>query len=297
MAELPAWRWQVWSASVRGASHLRSQTPNQDAVAHWVSEPNPRGPVILAVADGHGSDRSYRSDIGSQLAVAMAIETCRDFVNDLREATPSQVKQSAEQRLPNLLVKQWQSEVERHWQNNPLTDAERERWPAARDLASREAEATPKEKFRIYGSTLLVILADEAYALFLQLGDGDLLVVQDDAEANLSVSRPIARDETLIANETTSLCQLDAASKFQVRLSVFGERPPALLLACTDGYSNGFETPAGFEQVGPDLCRALRQDGVAIIGEELPAELERVSSLGSGDDVTAGFIFREDVQP
>ena len=297
MADIPAWRWRVWSASVRGASHLRSQTPNQDAVAHSLDESNPRGSVILAVADGHGSDRSFRSDIGSQFAVTLAIETCRNFANDIREKTPSQVEELAKQRLPTLLMKQWQSEIGQHWRNNPLTDVECERWPAARDLASRETEATPKEIFRVYGSTLLVILADEAYALFLQLGDGDLLVVQDDAEANLSVSRPIARDETLIANETTSLCQLDAAAKFQVRLSVFGERPPALLLACTDGYSNGFETPEGFEQVGPDLCRALRQDGVAAIGEELPAELERVSSLGSGDDVTAGFIFREDIQP
>ena len=295
MADIPAWRWRVWSASVRGASHLRSQTPNQDAVAHWLSESNPRGPVILAVADGHGSDRSFRSDVGSQFAVRLAIETCRNFANDLHEKTPSQVEELAKQRLPTELVKQWQSEIEQHWRGNPLTDAERERWPAARDLASRESEATPKEIFGVYGSTLLVILADETYALFLQLGDGDLLVVQDDSDANLSVSRPIARDETLIANETTSLCQLDAAAKFQVRLSVFGERPPALLLACTDGYSNGFETPAGFEQVGPDLCRALRQDGVAAIGTELPAELERVSALGSGDDVTAGFIFREDI--
>lgn len=165
MADLPGWRWRVWTASVRGASHLRSQMPNQDAVAHSLNESNARGPVILAVADGHGSDRSFRSDVGSHVAVTLAIENCREFANDLRGATPSQVKQSAEQRLPTLLMKPWQSKIEQHWRDNPLTDAERERWPVARDLASRETEVTLKEMLRVYGSTLLVILADEAYAL------------------------------------------------------------------------------------------------------------------------------------
>lgn len=289
------WRWRVWECSVQGASHVRQQLRNQDAAAHWIGGDEPRQPVVLAVADGHGSDKSFRSHVGSDFAVSTAIDIGREFVRETRDATPSEVKQAAEQRLPLLLTKFWQDKVAQHWAEHPLTAEELERWPAARQLQQREPPVPDKEILRAYGSTLLVIIADHRSMLCLQLGDGDMLAVEDDSDGGLSVSRPIERDETSIANETNSLCQLDAAQRFKVRFSVFGEQAPALLLACTDGYSNGFESAAGFEQVGPDLCRALRQDGVAALAAELPGELERVSALGSGDDVTAGFIFREDI--
>lgn len=323
------WRWRVWECSVQGASHVRQQLRNQDAAAHWIAGDEPHQPVVLAVADGHGSDKSFRSHVGSEFAVSTAIDIGREFVCETRDATPSDVKQAAEQRLSLRLTKTWQDKVTQHWTDHPLTAEELERWPVARQLQQREtprgeceldvarascpcdfpekqqgrdALATFRsqplaahEILRTYGSTLLVIIADHRSMLCLQLGDGDMLAVQDELDGELSVSRPIERDESSIANETNSLCQLDAAKRFKVRFSLFGERAPALLLACTDGYSNGFESPAGFEQVGPDLCRALRQDGLAALATELPGELERVSALGSGDDVTAGFIFREDI--
>ena len=289
------WRWRVWECSVQGASHVRQQLRNQDAAAHWIAGDEPHHPVVLAVADGHGSDKSFRSHVGSEFAVSTAIDIGREFVRETHEATMSEVKQAAEQRLPLLLTKSWQNQVTQDWADHPLTDEELERWPAARELQQREPPVPNKDILRTYGSTLLVLIADHRSMLCLQLGDGDMLAVQDDSDGGLSVSRPIERDETSIANETNSLCQLDAAQRFKVRFSVFGKRAPALLLVCTDGYSNAFESPAGFEQVGPDLCRALQQDGVTTLAAELPGELERVSSLGSGDDVTAGFIFREDI--
>ena len=289
------WRWRVWECSVQGASHVRQQLRNQDAAAHWIAGDEPHQPVVLAVADGHGSDKSFRSHVGSEFAVSTAIDIGREFVRETRDATLSEVKQAAEQRLPLLLTKSWQDKVAQHWADHPLTAEELERWPVARQLRQREPPVPDKEILRTYGSTLLVMIADHLSMLCLQLGDGDMLEVHDDSDGRLSFSRPIERDETSIANETNSLCQLDASQRFKVRFSVFGERAPALLLACTDGYSNGFESTAGFEQVGPDLCRALQQDGVTALSAELPGELERVSALGSGDDVTAGFIFREDV--
>lgn len=289
------WRWRVWACSVQGAAHVRQQLRNQDAAAHWIAGDEPHQPVVLAVADGHGSDKSFRSHVGSDFAVSTAIDICREFVRETREATLSEVKQAAEQRLPLLLTKSWQDKVAQHWANQPLTDQELERWPIAQHLRQRETLVSPHEILRIYGSTLLVIIADHRSMLCLQLGDGDMLAVQGDLNGVLSVSRPIERDEASIANETHSLCQLDAAQRIKLRFSVFGQLAPSLLFACTDGYSNGFESAAGFEQVGPDLCRALQQDGVTALAAELPIELERVSTLGSGDDVTAGFIFREDI--
>ena len=60
--------WQVITGSARGAAHRVSGLPNQDAVA---SQDGP-GAVVVAVADGHGHIRHFRSADGAALAVDVA---------------------------------------------------------------------------------------------------------------------------------------------------------------------------------------------------------------------------------
>ena len=116
---------------------------------------------------------------------------------------------------------------------------------------------------------------------------------QNPSERIIEVSRPLPRDESLIANETTSLCRDDAERRFRVRLQVFEAEPPTLILICTEGYSNAFESPAGFEQVGGDMLRVLREQGVAAVAQGFAEELDHVSRVGSGDDVTVAVVFHD----
>jgi len=51
-----AYEWGVIGATVPGASHLRAGTPNQDAILQ-VRESSIGLPIILAISDGHGSDK------------------------------------------------------------------------------------------------------------------------------------------------------------------------------------------------------------------------------------------------
>jgi len=60
--------WQVITGSARGAAHRASGLPNQDAVA---SQDGPGG-VVVAIADGHGHIRHFRSADGAALAVDVA---------------------------------------------------------------------------------------------------------------------------------------------------------------------------------------------------------------------------------
>src|SRR5207248_3596518 len=57
--------WQVITGSARGAAHRASGLPNQDAVS---SQDGPGG-VVVAIADGHGHRRHFRSADGAALAV------------------------------------------------------------------------------------------------------------------------------------------------------------------------------------------------------------------------------------
>ena len=108
-----------------------------------------------------------------------------------------------------------------------------------------------------YGATILSVIVTEYYMVFLQLGDGDILVVSEEGE----VMRPLPKDERLFANETTSLCLPYAWRDFRVRFQTIINSSPALILVSTDGYSNSFEIDEEFLKIGPDILDRLRLDG------------------------------------
>jgi serine/threonine protein phosphatase PrpC len=291
--------WRVLGASVRGAAHLRAQRPNQDALC-WLPESGNGPPVLLAVADGHGNARSFRSDRGARLATATTAEVlCAEICSveaaqlsavTLSATQLSAVKRCAEERLPRRLAHRWRQAVAEDCRQEPFTDVEWDRLLDREGPAGRKAvEANPT---LAYGTTLLAALVTEAYLLYVQLGDGDLLTVAEDG----SVARPLPSDQRLLANETTSLCSPNAWRDFQVRFQVLSQPPagshPALILLATDGYANAFASEAGFLQVGTDLLAMLRADGPDAIQQSLTAWLTEASQTGSGDDITLGIICR-----
>src|SRR4051812_9146589 len=100
-------RWRVIGQSVRGATHERTGMPNQDAI-RWLPESGATLPLILAVADGHGSPRSFRSETGARLAVEIATQVISDFLRGQRQTTIlSATKRAAEEWLPAALARGW----------------------------------------------------------------------------------------------------------------------------------------------------------------------------------------------
>ena len=276
--------WVVFSESVRGASHLRSGAPNQDAVR--VDVPlSSRKAALLAVSDGHGSPRCFRSDQGSRMAVDVAIRMTRLFLDDLIGMPTAGQKKEIEHRLPSLLVREWRKEVEQHWRQTPIAIQER----AA--LGLKLDDAVPEvPPFIAYGATLLMAAVSDMYVFFLQLGDGEILEVSGDDPPQAYSPLPI--DPSLIANETTSLCQPDAAKLFRFCFRpIQGERP-SLLLACTDGYSNAFASRAGFLQVGTDFLRLSQEMKSKVLSMSLQGWLNEASANGSGDDVSVAMLIR-----
>jgi hypothetical protein len=141
-----------------------------------------------------------------------------------------------------------------------------------------------------YGATLLVVLVTHAFILYVQLGDGDILTVTETGE----VSRPLARDEQLFANETTSLCAANAWRDLRIGFQALVGMPPALILLSTDGYANSFRDDAGFLKVGADLLEMIRAEGLDQVNENLAGWLTEASQTGSGDDITLAVISQTD---
>jgi serine/threonine protein phosphatase PrpC len=274
---------------VRGASHRRSGLPNQDAIKfHAGTDGTP--PAVLAVSDGHGSPKSFRSSVGAQLAVEVAVQVTTDFLGGMKDSPLSVVKNAAERFLPTDIVKVWTQKVAEDLSSNPFSAEELDRLEQNAGLAAKAAAVGHERDLVAYGATLLLVAVGDSYLFYLQLGDGDILTVSDKTQA---VEHPLPQDTSLIANETTSLCMKEARKLFRFRFQFVQEMPPALILASTDGYSNSFATPSDFCKVGTDLLSMIQQKGLDYVHHNLPAWLEDASGTGSGDDVSLGIICRQ----
>jgi serine/threonine protein phosphatase PrpC len=187
-------KWHIIGQSVRGAQHERLGLPNQDAIK-WIPESGGDSPLILAVSDGHGSIESFRSDIGSELAVNCAIKVIRSFLKNLPNAdTLFSSSYLVEEKLPQKIVQSWRSAVADNLATTPfriseLDKLEVEKGPAARRHVTLEPIIT-------YGSTLISVIISESYIIYLQLGDGDIITVSETGE----VARPLPVDNRLFAN-------------------------------------------------------------------------------------------------
>ncbi|HET7017772.1 MAG TPA: PP2C family serine/threonine-protein phosphatase [Streptosporangiaceae bacterium] len=280
--------WRAIGCSVRGASHVRSGLENQDAI-DWFPPDGLGSEIVLAVADGHGSAKSFRSAIGSQIAVAVSL----DYGAELLAAAPSLaelslVKDRLEQEIPHRIVYEWRRRVGQHFAESPFTEAELGRL-TERDGASA-ADLVRRDPYLGYGSTLITVVAMESFLAFWQIGDGDVVTVSADAR----VSRPLRGDERLIANETTSLCSDDAWRLF--RVAIYGTTSPMILVS-SDGFANSFADEAGFFQFGSDVLRIVVNEGLDAVNEMLPGWLEEMTRRGSGDDISLGMICRPSELP
>ena len=271
-------QWQVRASSVIGASHKRTGTPNQDAGRAEVIAGG--AGCVMAVADGHGDPLHARSDKGSKFAVAVAIETLGEWIRRQANA-PEKQAQLAAAELPDQLLGAWRGEVARHLQANPLGNAEAE-------LLRDAATPTALDGVLLYGSTLLAAASCERFAIYLQIGDGDILTVSGDQPPQ----RPISGRAGLAINLTESLCQPHASSRFKQKVEFFANKGrPDLILLATDGYANSFVDDDEFLAVGRDVKKHLERNDIDWVGRKLDQWLTQTSEKGSGDDITLALAW------
>lgn len=280
---LPDVRWGASGASVRGASHVRDGSPNQDAIASWTSnDASPRA-AIVSIADGHGSPRHFRSALGARFAVDVSRDVLREFASAFDAADASTRARMASVDLSLRIVEEWTIRTREHLQTHALTEAElRTVGESEGAAAAEEVEADP---LLAYGATVLAALVTDRCMVLTQLGDGDILAVDSDG----TTTRPLPADERLSGNLTTSICRAGAESDFR-SVVVPRRATQAAVLLSTDGYANSFKSDGDFLQVGHDFVTMISKDGIASVEAQLEAILEDASTIGSGDDITLGIL-------
>jgi serine/threonine protein phosphatase PrpC len=280
-------RWTALSASVRGASHEKTGQGNQDAVRLK----NPSGAedvMLIAMADGHGSTRSFRSDRGSAMASECAVREMGRLISRLGPNAPlSRVRNQAEARWPKDLIASWKAAVRADLTTNPFTFFDFAAFPDAPPVV-KPGQELPITAYLAYGATLVTVAITRRYVIYSQLGDGDILTVCGDG----NVTRPLPRRHEFMANQTISLCSMNAAQEFQIRVDPMRAPVPALVMLSTDGYANCFGDDESFHQVAADFLDYMRTQGPDFVHDKLEEWLRQSSQDGSGDDITVGLAAR-----
>lgn len=152
---------------------------------------------------------------------------------------------------------------------------------ANRDLGKNILENLEKNPRQVYGATLLALAQYKDHIFILQIGDGDVTVVDCDNH----IDNPIKKGEHLIGNETDSLCQKAALTRFN---ALYFRRKIKIAMLSTDGIANALEDETGLEAVALGLYESIDEEP-AEFRSELKPFLRRFSS-GSNDDCTICFI-------
>jgi hypothetical protein len=276
--------WRIFAATAIGAAHTASGLPHQDALgARPAPGPDPVTlPFVVAVADGHGHPRHFRSARGARLAVDVACEIGLELEDAIAAANdPGTVVATLREKLIPMVVARWKDRVIDDLAALPVT---------APELAA-SAAGPDQGDLIAYGSTLLVAVVAGQWVGCAQIGDGDVVAIGPAGET----WQPIPGDATLDGYHTTSLCQEDAEDAFRWGLIAWAERPLAALALCTDGYGNAQATDPWQPTFGADLARLVRDRGPRWIADELPQWVSLCASAeGSGDDTTMALILGPD---
>lgn len=273
-------RYKGFAVSVRGSSHIREKKVCQDCSAYYVDEKM----AIAIVCDGHGSDRHFRSDVGSAKAVEVGLVAMKKLVNELGGISKVDEKENNKiiNDLKNFIVFEWDSLVVEHFDKNPL---QREEIPklsssAKKKLLSGEIIGDIQS---MYGTTFISMVMTPDYWLIMQLGDGDAIVL-----ANNKMEMPVPVDERLQFNLTTSMCNKDAIANFRV---TYGFNPIAGMVASSDGVRNSFNSKENFLKFSNMFMEDFYERSRDEAYDELKGFLPKLSADGSGDDISIAAVW------
>jgi serine/threonine protein phosphatase PrpC len=270
----------TFSCSVIGANHIKAGKPCQDN-SLGVKE---RAYTFIAIADGHGGERYFRSELGSRFATVAAREcvTNKAVLRALKGAAQSNDEKERERvilQLKKSIVSRWNTLVDEHAAANPFTETEFDNLPCK----YAEAYRTGEQIESVYGSTLIAVLWTKDFLLALQIGDGSCVIVDGTGH----FSHPVPADERCFLNTTTSLCDKDAIDEFH---HYFSAALPAAVLIGSDGIDDCFTNYDKLYDFYRVILTSFKEKDEQTAAAELTDYLPRMSEKGSGDDMSVAMI-------
>lgn len=266
-----------FSHSVMGASHEKKNLVCQDASAYKVGE----GFAVAVVADGHGSKKHFRSNIGSQSAVEATLETIARFYEDPDEFDKNfpTNHRSIIKNIQKQIISTWNAKIMKHLEENPVTREEK------KPFTDEEFEKISSESY--YGTTLVAAVAGRGYVFGFQIGDGSLVAVFEDGETSMIMDY----EESNPANITASMCNANAASMFD---SFYVETKPLLaFFVSTDGLYTSFGSDNDFLDYHTIIASQLGD--INTFEAAVKKNMKKRSHFGTEDDISLSCVYNSDI--
>ncbi|MBR4554055.1 MAG: protein phosphatase 2C domain-containing protein [Ruminococcus sp.] len=266
-----------FSHSVMGASHEKKGIVCQDSSAYEIGE----GYAVAVVADGHGSKKHFRSNIGSKCAVDAVLEAIKKFYEDpeeferlLKEDHDRMIR-----KIEKYVIFLWNNKVLDHLEKYPVTRKESSKFEYD------EFAEIPFESY--YGTTLIAAVAGNDYTFGFQIGDGSLVAVFEDGETSMIMDY----EEANPANITSSMCNANAYSMFDS----FYVDDKKLLAICvsTDGLYTSFGSDFDFLDYHTIIAGQLANPDAFM--NSLQNNLVKRSHFGTEDDISLSCVYNEEL--
>ena len=283
--------------------------------------------TLVAVSDGHGSAPHFWSDKGAEFAIQSAAELLSASIDKVLSALEAKEYDKANKNLAKSFVKRWNRKcfeglcsMDSDILKEKISELEEKEPDVAKkyqdemhdfktlaksydDIVSKNAilsEENQKEigeltaEFskltlkEIYGCTAVVYFHVKESPVWyaFKIGDSDLFVSFGDGFV-----KPIKDDPKCFLNETTSLCNSNAADSFCFPETQWLEKQPVSVFASTDGVANSFSNEEYLSKFYDRIQFSFDEDGEYLGEKELKDYIPKLSERGSGDDVSiAGLV-------
>lgn len=257
--------------SVTGANHVRQRIRCQDAGKTLVFKDF----TVMAVADGHGSARCPFSDTGSKIAVNVFCDGVLNIYRKRGNMTEfrSFFEEKGDKPFAKAIVQEWRRRVAR---------AHAGKVRANKILHSSE---DMDDIAMLYGSTLLGIVIAKDFFYVFQIGDGNIVYIEDGKLMELTMG------EKMLGVETNSLA-LPAPWKYVCTkmYNTTGPRTaPNMFLLATDGFANSYLNQREFYLGCKEYYQAINLYGGEKVSKNLRNWLIETSRMGCGDDITVAI--------
>lgn len=273
-------KYKVFNKTIRGYSHIKEDRICEDySIGGRI-----QNSYFVIVADGHGGEDYFRSDKGSKLACVCAEECLKEFINNINLNNPKIDIDEVITHLGMSIISLWNDRVLGDIKKNPFSDLELEK-------------ATEKFKDRLlreerrevpYGTTLIVALKIQEYIILMQVGDGNIVLVDN----NNKVLDVMEEDENCFLNATTSLCDSNVIENF--RYKVLKEENINAVFIGTDGIDNSFTDKSQLFNFYLSTLSVFQSKTYEDALDEVIDFLPSLSKRGSRDDISMAGIIKLD---
>lgn len=266
----------IYGECIQGASHVRNNTNCQDSFKQIRISDNI---IITAVADGHGSSSCIYSKSGSKIAVNVFCSVMKNIVDNFKDdmdKLATYLNREGELKVAKDIDYEWKRRVIKSHR-----DSKREKPVNEKGITDKEAI------YKQYGTTLVGMMITPAFIFAFQLGDGNIMYVDN------AIIKPVIECEKILGTETYSLSRKNSWEKAvtMIRKKDITENTPYMYSLSTDGFANSYKNEDEFHITLKDYYKLIIEHGFKAISSNFKNWLTETSQLGCGDDITLAIAY------